>query len=68
MIAIDSIKQPALDADLKAIQQINLTGNLDKVGETTIFSFLRGKENILPFFTRNCQSIVILFRFNIISI
>ena len=29
MIAIDLIKQQALDADQKAIQQINLTGNLD---------------------------------------
>ena len=29
MIAIDLSKQQALDADSKAIQQINFTGNLD---------------------------------------
>ena len=29
MIAIDLSKQQALDADPKAIQQINYTGNLD---------------------------------------
>ena len=29
MIAIDLSKQQAIDADLKAIQQINFTGNLD---------------------------------------
>ena len=29
MIAIDLSKQQALDADPKAIQQINFTGNLD---------------------------------------
>ena len=28
LIAIDLNKHPALDADLKAIQQINFTGNL----------------------------------------
>ena len=31
MIAIDLSKQQALDADPKAIQQINFTGNLDKL-------------------------------------
>ena len=29
MVAIDLNKQQALDADPKAIQQINFTGNLD---------------------------------------
>ena len=29
MIAIDSSKQQVLDADPKAIQQINFTGNLE---------------------------------------
>ena len=29
MIAVDLSKQQALDADPKAIQQINFTGNLD---------------------------------------
>ena len=35
LIAIDLRKQQALDADLKAIQQINFTGNLDR--KVTIF-------------------------------
>ena len=35
MIAIELSKQQALDADLKAIQGINFTGNLDQAGNTT---------------------------------
>ena len=34
MIAVDLSKQQALDADPKAIQQINFTENLDKAGNT----------------------------------
>ena len=37
MIAIDLSKQQALDADPRAIQQINFTANLDREGNTTIF-------------------------------
>ena len=37
MIAIDLSKRQALDADPKAIQQINFTGNLEYDGNTTIF-------------------------------
>ena len=37
MITIDLSKQQALDADPKAIQQINFTVNLDQVGNTTMF-------------------------------
>ena len=37
MIAIDLSKQPALDADLRAIQQINVTANLRKPRNTTMF-------------------------------
>ena len=48
MIAIDLSKQQALDADPKAIQQINLTGNLDVAGNTTIvFIIEEAKETIL---------------------
>ena len=35
MIAIDSTKQQVLDADLKAIEQTNNTGNLEE--QATIF-------------------------------
>ena len=37
IITIDLSKQQALDADPKAIQQINFTANLDKDGNTTMF-------------------------------
>ena len=39
MIAIDLSKQQALDADPKAIQQINFTVNLDRAGHTRFFFF-----------------------------
>ena len=42
MIAIDLIKQQALDANPKAIQQINFTGNLNRgedVNDNTNFFF-----------------------------
>ena len=44
MIAIDLNKQQALDADPKAIQQINFTANLDRLGneeeaKKTVFAF-----------------------------
>ena len=37
MIAINLSKQQALDADSRAIQQINFTANLDTAGNTTMF-------------------------------
>ena len=36
VVAIDLSKQQALDPDLRAIQQINFTANLDRVGNTTM--------------------------------
>ena len=40
MIAIDLSKQQTLDADPKAVQQINFTANLDRVGNTRIYFIL----------------------------
>ena len=40
MIAIDLSKQQALDADPRAIQQINFTANLDRAGNTRIYLIL----------------------------
>ena len=37
MTAIDLSKQHALDADTRAIQQINFKANLDRAGNTTMF-------------------------------
>ena len=50
MIAIDLSKQQALDGDLKAIQQINFTANLDQEGNTTMFFITEeAKGTILEF-------------------
>ena len=50
MIAIDLSKQQALDADPRAIQQINFTANLDSNGNTTMFFIIEeAKETILNF-------------------
>ena len=50
MIAIDLSKQQALDADPKAIQQINFIANLDRQGNTTMFFIIEeAKETILDF-------------------
>ena len=50
MIAIDLSKQEALDADPKAIQQINIIENLDRAGNTRIFFILEeAKETVLDF-------------------
>ena len=37
MIATDLSRKNELDADLRAIPQINFTANLDRAGNTTIF-------------------------------
>ena len=58
MIAIDLSKQLALDADPRAIQQINFTTNLERDGNKrfyfileevreTIFQFLQGTVKVL---------------------
>ena len=54
MIVVDLSKQQALDADPKAIQQINFTANLDRAGnfileeaKETVFEFLQGTAKVL---------------------
>ena len=49
MIATDLSKQQALNADPNAIQQINLTGNLDRDENTAMFFIEEAKETILNF-------------------
>ena len=50
MIAIDLSKQQALDADPRAIQQINFTANLDRIGNTRLYFILEeAKETVLEF-------------------
>ena len=50
MIVVDLSKQQVLDADPRAIQQINFTANLDRDGDTRIyFTLEEAKETILDF-------------------
>ena len=50
MIAIDLSKQQALDANPKAIQQINFTANLNIAGNTRFYLILEeAKETVFEF-------------------
>ena len=50
MIAIDLSKRKALYADLREIQQINFTANLNIAGNTTMFFIIEeAKETVLDF-------------------
>ena len=50
MIAIDLNKQQALDADPRAIQQINFTANRDRARQTAIYFVIEeAKETVLDF-------------------
>ena len=64
MIAINLSKQKVLDADPRAIQQINFTANLDRRGNATIF-FINGeaKGNCARLFTKICKSYVGAIKF-----
>ena len=62
MIAIDLSKQQPLDADPKAIQQINFTRNLEK--QATIFFLIEeAKETVLHFSQETVKVFLILFFF-----
>ena len=50
MIAVDLNRQQALDADPRAIQQINFTANLDRPDNTRVYFILEeSKETKLNF-------------------
>ena len=50
MIMIDLSKQQALDADPKAVQEINFTGNLERDDGAIMFYIIeKAKETILDF-------------------
>ena len=56
MIAVDLSKQQALDADPKAIQQINLTGNLEQ--QAAIFFIIEeAKETVLDFLQETVKAL-----------
>ena len=53
---MDLSKQQALDADPRAIQQINFTANLDKAGNITMFFIIeQAKETVLDFSKRTVK-------------
>ena len=60
MIAINLSKQLALDADPKAIQQINFTANLNRAERTRFYFILEEAKETRDFwiFTRNRKSFV----------
>ena len=50
MTAVDLSEQQSLDADPRAIQQVNFTVNLDRAGNTKFYFILEeAKETILDF-------------------
>ena len=55
MIGVDLNKQQAPDAD-SAKQQVKITGNLDRAGNTTMFPLLEKKILDFRFFAMNCES------------
>ena len=58
MIAIDLSKQQALDADPRAIQQINITVNLDRAGNTAMFFFIEEAKGIVLDFSQGTLKVL----------
>ena len=54
MIAADLSKQQALDADPRAIQQINFTSNLDRAGNTRVYFILEVAKETVPEWNSKC--------------
>ena len=56
MIAIDLSKQQAIDADTRAIQQIDFTANLDRARNTAMFFIMEeAKVTVLNFSQRTIK-------------
>ena len=67
MTAINLNKQQALDADPQAIQQINLTGNLerDRNEDTTMFFIVEEAKKFVLDFSQGTAKVIDFFFFNI---
>ena len=66
MIAIDLSKEQALDADPKAIQQINFTENLNQAADATMFLLIEeAKETFLDFLQGTVKVFFFFFFLNI---
>ena len=62
MIAVDLSKQQVLDADPKAIQQINFTANLDRANNTRFYFILEElKETVFEYSQGTVKVLVIQF-------
>ena len=56
MIAVDLSKQQAVDADPKAIEQINFTANLDRANNARFYFILEEtKETVFEFSQRTVK-------------
>ena len=58
MIAIDLSKQQALDADLRAIQQIIFDVILDRDGDTTMFFIIEEAKEIVVDFSQGTVKVL----------
>ena len=58
MIAVDLSKQQALDADPRAIQQINFTANLDRAGNTRVYCILEEAIEIILDFSQGTAKVL----------
>ena len=68
MNAVDLSKQQALDADPRAIQQINFTANLDRTGNTRIYFILEeAKQIVLNFAQDTVKVLQICYKMNFIK-
>ena len=61
MIAIDLSKEQALDAEPKAIQQINFTGNLDQRRGPTIFCIIGEAKEIILDFSQGTKRVLYIY-------
>ena len=58
MIAVDLSKQQALDADPRAIQQINFTANLNRAGNTRVYLILEEAKETIPDFSQGTVKVL----------
>ena len=67
VIAIDLSKQQELDADPRAIEQINFTENLDRDNSATMFFIEEAKETVFEFSCKRFVNIINKFNFRYIK-
>ena len=65
MIAIDLRKQQALDADPKAIQQINFTENLDWEEGAILFFIIEEAKEIILGFSQGTMKVLLMLSYKL---